>query len=83
MLSLMFLVIPSLMKMDIQDDEFKYIKENLELQLFTQIKLNDLMRDLGRTKEKAELLASRLKEKNLLAAGTSIYVYKTREQQFT
>lgn len=37
-------------------------------QLFTQAKLNDLVRDLS--KEKAELLSSRLKEKHLLETGT-------------
>jgi hypothetical protein len=34
-------------------------------------------------KEKAELLDSRLKEKNLLAAVTSMYWYGSREQEFT
>jgi hypothetical protein len=34
-------------------------------------------------KEKAELLGSRLKEKNLLAAGTSMYWDRSREQEFT
>ena len=33
---------------------------------FSQDELNDLVRDLGLTKEKAELLSSRLKEKHLL-----------------
>jgi hypothetical protein len=32
-------------------------------QLFTQIELNDLVRDLGLTEEKSEILGSRLKEK--------------------
>jgi hypothetical protein len=34
-------------------------------------------------KEKAELLGSRLKEKNLLAAGTFMYWYRSREREFT
>jgi hypothetical protein len=34
-------------------------------------------------KQKAELLGSILKEKNLLAAGTSMYWYRSREQKFT
>jgi hypothetical protein len=34
--------------------------------------LNDVIRDLGLPKGKVELLGSRLKEKNLLAAGTSM-----------
>jgi hypothetical protein len=34
-------------------------------------------------KETAELLGSKLKENNLLAAGTSTYWYRSREQEFT
>lgn len=71
-------------ELDEQDDEeFHCTTGNIEPNLFTQIELNDLVRDLGLTKEKAELLGSRLKEKNLLAVGTSIYVYRKREQQFS
>lgn len=65
------------------DEEFHCTTENVEPKVFTQIELNDLVRDLGLTKEKAELLGSRLKEKNLLAIGTSIHVYRKREQQFS
>lgn len=39
------------------------------------------MIDFGLTKEKAELLGSRLKEKHLLESGTSIYHFRTRDQQ--
>ena len=35
-------------------------------QLFSQNELNDMARDLNLSKESSELLASRLKEKNLL-----------------
>lgn len=70
--------------LDEQDDEdFQCSMENVEPKLFNQIELNDLVRDLGLTKEKAELLGSRLKEKNLLTVGTNIYVYRKREQQFS
>jgi hypothetical protein len=41
------------------------------------------MRDLGLAKEKAEFLGSRLKEKNLLAVGTSMYWYRSRKQEST
>jgi hypothetical protein len=34
-------------------------------------------------KEKAELLSSRLKEKNVLVAGIFMYWYRSREQEFT
>jgi hypothetical protein len=44
--------------------------KNYSPQLFTQSEINDVIIDLGLPKEKAEYLGSRLKEKNLLAAGT-------------
>ncbi|GBN35087.1 Tau-tubulin kinase 1 [Araneus ventricosus] len=49
---------------------------------FNQAELNDLVRDLGLTKENAELLGSRLKEKNLLTTHTSFSWYRNREKQF-
>jgi hypothetical protein len=55
------------------DEEFQCNTESQSPQLFTQSELNDIIRDLGLPKEKAELLGSRLKEKNLLAAGTSMH----------
>lgn len=56
--------------------------ESSKPQLFEQNELDDLVRDLCLTKEKAELLGSRLKEKNLLAPGTSFCGYRTREKKF-
>ena len=50
--------------------------------MFTQPELNDLVRDLDLPKESAELLGSRLKEKNLLAPGTSFSWYRKRERDF-
>ncbi|KAJ8869777.1 hypothetical protein PR048_028785 [Dryococelus australis] len=47
---------------DEQADEFE-CTDNLEPKLFTQTELNDLVRDFGLTKEKAELLGSRFKER--------------------
>lgn len=55
------------------DDEFQCPSENLKPQLLTLAKLNDLVRDLGLTKKKTELVCSRLKEKHLLLAGTSAF----------
>lgn len=49
-------------------------------QCFNQDELNDLTRDLNLSKEASELLASRLKEKNLLEPGTKITFYCTREK---
>lgn len=51
-------------------------------ELFSQSELNDLVRDLHLTKENSELLGSRLKEKNLLAAGTSFSWFRYREKNF-
>ncbi|KAI6647375.1 hypothetical protein LOD99_12371 [Oopsacas minuta] len=53
-----------------------------EPSLFNQEELNDLIRDLDLSKESFELLASRLKEKNLLHQGTKVALYRYREQEF-
>jgi hypothetical protein len=45
------------------DVDFSPHNEDRTPQLFTQIKLNDLVRDLGLTKEKSGILGPRLKEK--------------------
>ncbi|GBM66874.1 hypothetical protein AVEN_213367-1 [Araneus ventricosus] len=52
-------------------------------QPFSQSDFNDLVRDLGLSKDGAELLWSRLKNKNLLTPGTSFSWYKHREKEFT
>lgn len=57
-------------------------KRNEMPQKFTQAELSDLGRELGLSKEAHELLASRLKEKNLLEKGAKITVYRNREQEF-
>jgi len=46
--------------------------------LLTQEDLNDLITDLSLSKEKAELLGSRLKQWNLLRKGTKISVFRDR-----
>ena len=51
-------------------------------QLFSQNELNDLARDLNLSKESSELLASRLKEKNLLQTETFITYYQNRHAEF-
>lgn len=48
---------------------------------FTQSELNDLVRDLYLSKEKAEILGSRLKGKHLLAADTTFAWYRHRERE--
>jgi len=49
---------------------------------FTQSELNDLIRELQLTKEKSELLGSRLREKNMLASGVKFSWYGNREKEF-
>ena len=51
-------------------------------QRFWQEELSDLVRDLGLSKRSAELLASRLDEKNLLDRDVKISYYRTREEEF-
>jgi len=50
-------------------------------ELFSQDELSDLGRELGLSKEAHELLASRLKEKNLLEKGVKITLYRNRESE--
>lgn len=47
---------------------------------FSQNELNDLIRDLGLTKERAELLTSRLKEKHLLESTCKVSYYRNRSK---
>ena len=47
-----------------------------------QAQLNDLTRDLGLSKESAQLLGSRLNESNLLASGTTYFWYRKRDEEF-
>lgn len=49
---------------------------------FSQRELNDLVCDLSLSKYSAELLASRLKEKNLLSDSACIIFYHNRHQEF-
>ena len=49
--------------------------------LYSQSELNDLIRDLNLPKQSAEVLASRLQEKHLLKAGTSVSFYRNREEK--
>ncbi len=50
--------------------------------LFNQNDLDDLIRDLNLPKDSSELLASRLKERNLLLPGTKITIYRKRHEEF-
>lgn len=52
-----------------------------EPKFFSQKGLDDVVRDLNLSKQASELLALRLKEKNLLSPGTKITVYREREKE--
>ena len=49
---------------------------------FSQSQLNNLLRNLGLPKDSAEVVGSRLKDKNMLAPGTSFSWYRSREKEF-
>jgi len=49
--------------------------------ILTQDELNDLVRDLELSKSKAELLGSRLKQRNLLGKNVGISSFRSRHQQ--
>lgn len=51
-------------------------------QQFSQPELNDLIRDLGLSKKAAEILASRLQEKNLLDRCVKVSYFRKREHMF-
>jgi hypothetical protein len=62
------------------DDVYKAAES--EPKLFAQDDLVDLVRDLDLPKASAELLASRLQERNLLSPGTIVFRYRYREKDF-
>ncbi|KAK2578077.1 hypothetical protein KPH14_001025 [Odynerus spinipes] len=68
---------------DISSEEETF-ESSLEKQahLINQAELNDLIRDLNLTKDKAELLASRLQGWNLLSSDTKVSVFRNRNQGF-
>ena len=54
------------------DDAYKPEEDDFPVPL-TQAELNNLTRDLNLSNESAQLLGSHLKEKHLLAPGTTFY----------
>lgn len=54
----------------------------IKQQVLTQAELNDWVRDFGMTKEKAELFASRMKQRGFLAAGVKTSIYRNRHEKF-
>ncbi|XP_014478526.1 PREDICTED: uncharacterized protein LOC106746434 isoform X2 [Dinoponera quadriceps] len=68
-----------------EGSSMSYDKNRIEKglpEMFTQDEISDFGRELGLSKEAHELLASRLKEKNLVEKGVKITVYRDREKHF-
>lgn len=65
-----------------EDEEYLPSGKTKEPETFSREELNDLVRDLALPKDGAELLASRLKEKHLLAKDVSVSFYRNREKKF-
>lgn len=64
---------------DTDDTEFE---DTDQPQKFDQAQLNDLVRDLKLSKRKSEILASRLKERNLLDKEVKITAFRERDMEF-
>lgn len=66
-----------------ENDSEDYYKpeDNFNPKRIPQSEFNDIVRDLNLPKETAELLGSRLKNKNLLASGTHFSWYRHREKE--
>ncbi|QQP52525.1 Uncharacterized protein FKW44_004703, partial [Caligus rogercresseyi] len=62
-------------------EEFEYEAQDGP-QTFSQCELNDLVRDLSLSKISSELLASRLKEKNLLGKDVRISFFRRRHEDY-
>ena len=65
------------------DAEYKPPTLSTAPHLITQGELNDLTRDLSLSKNQAELLGSRLKQWNLLASGTIISSFRSRQSSLS
>ena len=74
-------MIITILLQEISDDEFDISRT--EPQRFSQAELSDLIRDLNLSKESSEVLASRLKEKNVLEPGTLVTYYRNRDAEFS
>jgi hypothetical protein len=59
---------------------FEPHKYDRPIDTFTQSELNDLIRELQLTREKSELVGSRLSEKNMLAFGVKFAWYRNHEK---
>ena len=58
-----------------------FVQESVS-ETFSQTELNDLVRELSLSKKSAELLASRLNQRHLLARDTKATFYRNRDAEF-
>ena len=63
----------------VNDDDYT-ATDNNDPKLMSQSDLDDLVRDLDLPKQSAQLLGSRLQERNFLAPGTTFSWYRYREK---
>ena len=66
---------------DDDDDDVDFACSSTPV-LLDQQNLSDLIRDLSLSKESSEVLASQVKDRNLLQHGTKITFYRTRDKEF-
>ena len=64
------------------DSGFENNYDGRKLHLINQLELNDIFRDANLTKEQSELIASRLKQFNLVTNDTRVTFYRNREHEF-
>ena len=72
---------PSSNEYGISDKEFDSLRR--ESQHFSEAELSDLVRDLNLSTESPEVLASRLKENNLLELGKLVTYYRNQDTDFS
>ncbi|GBO34590.1 hypothetical protein AVEN_50030-1 [Araneus ventricosus] len=65
-----------------RDDDFSCFDETSSPHKITSVELNDLVRDLDLSKSKAEILASRLQQWNLLEENVRVTSFRTRHLLF-
>lgn len=75
------MMLPNSQKLGQSTSGSEWKSETSTPKLISQNELSDSIRDLNLSKQGSELLASRFKEKNLLAPTVTIKTYRTRESE--
>ena len=69
-------------KTDTESEDSSTESKKAAPQKFNQSELNDLVRDLDLSKQEAEILASRLKEKHVLHSSAKVSFFRKRDKLF-